>query len=201
MWHSSSDKWPVQLLWKVTLLLTLASEDKCSHCSSQEIYWVRSRRATSMHACTQRHTHSSSRRDASLFSIKWLGPGGWALWRFPMGTQRGVLYCFLKLSPRNFVREHGPVDQITENTIHPMSVYTHLRNMELNYSSLSQGMDQFPGSHLWNSLSSGFPESAGWPPPYRSTQPPRLLEADGQGSPWTGRLTSSMKDLPLNVCE
>ena len=44
-----------------------------------------------------------------------------------MGTQRGVLYCFLKLSPRNFVREHGPMDQITENTTQPMSVYTHLK--------------------------------------------------------------------------
>ena len=44
-----------------------------------------------------------------------------------MSTQRGVLHCFLKLSPRYFVREHGTMDQISENTTHPMSVYTHLK--------------------------------------------------------------------------
>lgn len=154
------------------------------------------------HACprAKAHTHTLQKRSL-LFSIKWLGTGGWALWGFSRVTQRGVLYCFLKLSPRNFVGEHGPVAQVhRENHPSYLSSYT-LKKRGVKLLLPIPKYRQFPGSHLWRSLASGFPESAGWPlPSQASVQPLWLLWAGWpEGSVDRETVASSLGDLLPNT--
>lgn len=77
----------------------------------------------------------------------------------------------------------------TEKTIHPISVHTHLRNVELNYSSLFQNIDSFQVRIC----------EGAWPVAFLRVQaglylpkPPHSLsgcsEPGDQRGPWIGRL-------------